>query len=133
MARRVVFTVRSPLGYRVTLTRDRWREILRYKHPALAGKEQAVRRCVERPTMIKEHQERHRAMDKLRVSYDKTGNTLSVWFDDPQKEFVCEESDDDVVLVKDRRGRVIGFERLNYLSAKQRQRGTGIPVEVQMV
>jgi uncharacterized protein YuzE len=72
-------------------------------------------------------------MDKLRIYYDKQGNTLSVWFDDPQKEFVCEESDDDIVLVKDRRGRVIGFERLNYLSAKQRQRAAGIPVEVQMV
>lgn len=72
-------------------------------------------------------------MDKLRVYYDKKGNTLSVWFDDSKKEFVCEESDDDVVLVKDRRGRVIGFERLNLLSAKQRQRGAGIPVEVQMV
>jgi uncharacterized protein YuzE len=72
-------------------------------------------------------------MARLRVYYDKKGNTLSVWFDDPSKEFVCEESDDDVVLVKDRRGRVIGFERLNFLSAKQRQRGGGIPVEVQMV
>ena len=46
-----------------------------------------------------EHQETPGAMEKLRVYYDKTGNTLSVWFDDPQKEFVCEESDDDVVLV----------------------------------
>jgi uncharacterized protein YuzE len=72
-------------------------------------------------------------MEKLRVYYDKKGNTLSVWFDDPQKEFVCEESGDDVVLVKDRRGRVIGFERLNYLTARQRQRGVSIPIEVQMV
>ena len=54
MARRVVFTVRSPLGYPVTLTRDRWREILRYKHPAVAGSEQAVRRCIEGPTLIRE-------------------------------------------------------------------------------
>jgi uncharacterized protein YuzE len=46
---------------------------------------------------------------KLRVYYDREGNTLSVWFDDPKKEQVCEESDDDLVLVKDRRGRVIGF------------------------
>ena len=60
-------------------------------------------------------------MEKLRVHYDREGNTLSVWFDDPKKEYVCEESDD-VVLVKDRRGRVIGFERLNFLSAKQAQR-----------
>ncbi len=72
-------------------------------------------------------------MDKLRVYYDRKGNSLSVWFDDPKKEHICEESDDDVVLVKDRRGRVIGFERLNFLSASQRQKGTSIPVEVQMV
>jgi len=72
-------------------------------------------------------------MDKLRVYYDRTGNSLSVWFDDPQKEHVCEETDDDIVLVKDRRGRVIGFERLNYLTAKQRKDGVNVPVEVQMV
>ena len=71
-------------------------------------------------------------MDKLWVYFDREGNTLSVWFDDPQKEHVCEESDDDLVLVKDRRGRVIGFERLNFLSAKQRKEGMTSPVEVQM-
>jgi uncharacterized protein YuzE len=71
-------------------------------------------------------------MEKLRVHYDREGNTLSVWFDDPKKEHVCEESDDDLILVKDRRGRVIGFERLNYLTAKQRKDGVNIPVEVQM-
>jgi uncharacterized protein YuzE len=71
-------------------------------------------------------------MENLRVYYDRKGNTLSVWFDDPKKESVCEETDDDVVLVKDAEGRVIGFERLNYLSAKQRQEGTSIPVEVHM-
>jgi uncharacterized protein YuzE len=71
-------------------------------------------------------------MKKLRVYYDRQGNTLSVWFDDPKKESVCEEADDDVVLVKDRDGRVIGFEPLNYLSAKQRKEGVSIPVEVHM-
>ncbi len=72
-------------------------------------------------------------MEKLRIYYDRQGNTLSVWFDDPKKEHVCEESDDDMILVKDRRGRIIGFERLNYLSAKQRKDGTSIPMEVQVV
>ncbi|HEY7427136.1 MAG TPA: DUF2283 domain-containing protein [Gemmataceae bacterium] len=72
-------------------------------------------------------------MDKLRVYFDREGNTLSVWFDDPQKEHVCEESDDDMILVKDRKGHVIGFERLNVLSAKQRKDGVNIPVEVQLV
>ena len=72
-------------------------------------------------------------MEKLRVYYDREGNTLSVWFDDPKNEHVCEEADEDMVLVKDRDGRVIGFERLNYLSAKQRQAGVSIPLEVHMV
>ncbi len=72
-------------------------------------------------------------MEKLRVYYDREGNTLSLWFDDPKKESVCEEADDDMLLVKDNDGRVIGFERLNYLSAKQIKNGVSIPVEVHMV
>jgi len=72
-------------------------------------------------------------VDKVRVYYDRAGNTLTVWFDDPQKESVCEEVDDDMILVKDRRGRVIGFERLNYLTRKQQQQGTNVPVEVQVL
>ena len=72
-------------------------------------------------------------MDKVRVFYDRRGNTLSVWFDDPKKEFICEETADDVILVKDRRGRVIGFERLNFLSPKQQKLSQNIPVEFQAV
>ncbi|MBC8868603.1 MAG: DUF2283 domain-containing protein [Planctomycetes bacterium] len=72
-------------------------------------------------------------MDKVRVYYDRTGNTLTVWFDDPTKEHVCDEVEDDVVLMKDRRGRVIGFERLNYLTKKQQQARENIPVEFQML
>lgn len=72
-------------------------------------------------------------MDKVRVFYDRVGNTLSVWFDDPKHESVCEEVDDDIVLVKNRRGRVIGFERLNYLSRKQRDAAGSMPIEVQLL
>jgi uncharacterized protein YuzE len=64
---------------------------------------------------------------KLKVYFDHAGNTLTVWFDDPNKEFVCEESNDDVVVIKDRRGRVIGFEQLNYLSEEQRIASGGKP------
>ncbi len=52
-------------------------------------------------------------MDKVRVFYDSIGKTLSVWFDDPAREEVCEEADDDTILRKDAEGHVIGFERLN--------------------
>lgn len=53
-------------------------------------------------------------MDKLKVYYDRTGNTLTVWFGDPQEEHVSEETGDEVILMKDKSGRVIGFEKLNY-------------------
>ena len=72
-------------------------------------------------------------MEKIRVHHDRTGNTLTVWFDDPDKEYICEEIADDVILMKDRRGRVLGFERLNYLSNKQRGQGVNVPVEVQVM
>jgi hypothetical protein len=71
-------------------------------------------------------------VDKIRVYHDRLGNTLTVWFDDPNKEHVCEEIADDLVLMKDRRGRVLGFERLNYLSKKQQGVRANVPVEVQV-
>lgn len=55
-------------------------------------------------------------MGKVRVCFDRTGDTLTVWLDDPKKEHICEELDDDIILMKDRRERVIGFERLNLTS-----------------
>jgi len=52
-------------------------------------------------------------MEKIRVFYDEKGHTLTVWFDDPEKEHVCEETGEEVILIKDKKGKVIGFERLN--------------------
>ena len=46
MASRRLFTVTTPLGDRVFLTRDRWRQIVKFKHPALAGHEREVRACL---------------------------------------------------------------------------------------
>jgi len=53
MAKRVLFAVISPLGYRVILTRNRWREITRFKHPALVGLEQDLRQCLRDPKVIR--------------------------------------------------------------------------------
>ncbi len=72
-------------------------------------------------------------MDKVRVYFDRAGNSLTVWFDDPKKESICEEVDDDTVLMKDKKGRVIGFERLNYLRKEQRAKGAAVPVEIQTI
>lgn len=54
-------------------------------------------------------------MAQVRVYYDREGNTLTVWFGNPQDEYICEEAGDEVILMKDRTGRVIGFEKLNFL------------------
>jgi uncharacterized protein YuzE len=53
-------------------------------------------------------------MAEVNVYYDPMGRTLTVWFGRPQAEYVCEETGEEVVLMKDHKGRVIGFERLNY-------------------
>jgi Protein of unknown function (DUF2283) len=53
-------------------------------------------------------------MADVKVFYDKAGQTLTVWFTDRSEEYVCEETGDEVVLMKDRSGRVIGFEKLNF-------------------
>jgi len=68
-------------------------------------------------------------MEKIRIFYDKQGNTLNVWFDDPEKEYMCEETGEEVVLVKDKAGRVIGFERLNFLPPEAQVSLDEIPVE----
>ena len=53
-------------------------------------------------------------MEKVKVYYDQTGNTLTVWLSDPAQEYVCEETGNEVVLMKNKAGKVIGFEKLNY-------------------
>lgn len=53
-------------------------------------------------------------MDQVKVFYDRIGNTLTVWFSNSQEEYVCEETGNEVVLMKDRSGKVIGFEKLNF-------------------
>lgn len=54
MAKRRLFTVTTPLGHAVFLTRDRWRELIRFKHPALDGCENLVRECLESPSLVRE-------------------------------------------------------------------------------
>ena len=58
-------------------------------------------------------------MAQVKVYYDKEGNTLTVWFGDSQNEYICEETGDEVVLMKNKFGQVIGFEKLNYSLSKR--------------
>lgn len=67
-------------------------------------------------------------MKKLKVFHDTRGNTLTVWFDDASKETICEEIGGDIVIMKDKKGKVIGFEKLNYVLPYLE--GREFPIEV---
>jgi len=56
-------------------------------------------------------------MAQVKVFHDRIGNTLTVWFGDPDTEVEVEETGDEVVLMKDKDGKVIGFEKLNFVPA----------------
>ena len=58
-------------------------------------------------------------MEKIKVVHDTVGQTLTIWFDEPSTESVCEETADEVVLMKNAAGRVIGFELLHYHPAEE--------------
>ena len=34
----------------------------------------------------------------LKVLYNRRGNTLTVWFDDPKNEYICEETGDEIII-----------------------------------
>jgi hypothetical protein len=53
-------------------------------------------------------------MADVKVFYDREGHTLTVWFTERAREYICEETGDEVVLMKDATGRVLGFEKLNF-------------------
>lgn len=57
-------------------------------------------------------------MGKLKIIHDKKGETLTVYFDKPTKNQICEEAGDGVILIKDKKTKnIVGFEKL-YFKAK---------------
>lgn len=70
-------------------------------------------------------------MSKIKMYYDSKGKTLSVWFDNPKKEVVSEEVGDGTIISKDKKGKVIGFEKL-YVKLPKRS-STSSAVEFSML
>ncbi len=56
-------------------------------------------------------------MAKVKVFHDRVGNTLVVWFGEPSDEYEVEETGDEVILMKNKNGQVIGFEKLNFIDS----------------
>ena len=67
-------------------------------------------------------------MSKIKIYYDAKGKTLNVWFDSPEKEVLTEEVGDGTIVSKDRKGKVIGFEKL-YVNLPQEKGIPSLPIE----
>ena len=49
----LLFAARTPLGFTVRVTRERWRVISTLKHPVMAGQESAVQATLEYPEQVR--------------------------------------------------------------------------------
>jgi uncharacterized protein YuzE len=58
-------------------------------------------------------------MTKAKLIFNKEGNTLDIWFGNPKKEAISEETSEEMILKKDRKGKVIGIEILNFIKSKK--------------
>jgi len=71
-------------------------------------------------------------MAYIKVIHDPVGETLTVYWDDPEREEVCEEVGQGLILIKDEQGEVIGFERL-YFKPKTAQQELGVVLQTAKV
>ncbi|MEW6235828.1 MAG: DUF2283 domain-containing protein [Candidatus Omnitrophota bacterium] len=53
-------------------------------------------------------------MALVKVYYDRQGNTLTVWFGNPEDEYEVAETGEEILLMKNEQGEAIGFEKLNF-------------------
>lgn len=53
-------------------------------------------------------------MDGIRVIHDPVGKTPTIWLDEPTREASCQETEEEIVLMKDAGGKLIEMEILHY-------------------
>ena len=69
-------------------------------------------------------------MAHIKVIYDPIGETLTVYWDNPEREErgLCEEVGHGIILIKDAQGEVIDFERL-YFKSKEAPQELGVVLQ----
>ena len=78
-------------------------------------------------------------MAKVKVLYDQTGNTLTVWFDDPHDEYICEETGDEPDRVRiaylhgDGDGSNVNYTRHRFRLFGTHKSGGGVSDTLEMV
>lgn len=70
-------------------------------------------------------------MAKAKIVFNKEGNTLDIWFGNPKKEVVSVETPEEMILKKDKKGKIIGVEILNFIRAKKVPRELPVQLAVQ--
>jgi len=55
-------------------------------------------------------------MAEMKIFHDTVGRSLVVWFGNPHDEVIAENVGDDLIVMKDDRDCIIGFEKLNFVS-----------------
>ena len=50
----------------------------------------------------------------IKIIHDPVGETITVYFDNPENAETCEETGEGVILIKDKKNNVIGFEKLYF-------------------
>ncbi|MCH8318302.1 MAG: DUF2283 domain-containing protein [Bacteroidetes bacterium] len=71
-------------------------------------------------------------MDTIKITYDNIGNTLDIWFTKPSKNIICDDLDNDTIVKRDIKGKIVGIEILNYISNKK-ESVDSIPLELSLV
>ena len=50
----------------------------------------------------------------IKIIHDPVGETITVYFDNPENAEICEETGEGVILIKDKNDNIIGFEELYF-------------------
>jgi hypothetical protein len=83
-----LFSAKTPLGFTVRVTRERWRAITTQKHPTMAGREDEVKSVLESPEEIR----RSRVDENVFLFYRQRGERRWVCA-------ICKRSDLDPFLI----------------------------------
>ncbi|GAQ94505.1 hypothetical protein TAGGR_1689 [Thermodesulfovibrio aggregans] len=67
-------------------------------------------------------------MGKINIHYNRESDTLDIWFGNPLDEAICEEAGEGIIFKKDKKGNIIGIEKL-YIS-KTLKVSNSMPVEI---
>jgi hypothetical protein len=50
----------------------------------------------------------------IKIIHDSVGETITVYFDNPENAEVCEETGEGIILIKDKENNIIGFEKMYF-------------------